>query len=249
MTRRSASILLAVAFPALMLAVNGCRHDGASGITPAAPEATRAQPAGTSGTPTGETSAAAGQLGTATGAGVPAVLGATIQLPPPGETQERWLSATVTTGSDGWFMAGCVSPRVGVCHWNPRFPLDEAERGAYAARIGAIRAMPRCEPVGFAPGDYAFDLDLDGEGRSGHIPQSWFVENHDPQPPNDGSDPCMAEVYVAWWIYVTLNAHGHVGPTAAQGVPLPRCHESCCGPDDHTPGPDGTVECCFCDTP
>ena len=28
---------------------------------------------------------------------------------------------------------------------------------------------------------------------------------------------------------------------------LPVCHVSCCSPDLREPGPDGTIECCFCE--
>ena len=241
MTRTTIGTLLPIPLLVLLLAGAGCRHDGPAGVTPTAPEVDGAQ--------AGDASGSSGETQTTTATDVPAVLGATIQLPPPGETQPRWLNATVTTGPDGWFMAGCVSQLVGVCHWNPRFPLDDGERRAYAEHISAIRAMPRCEPVGFAPDDYSFDLDLDGEARAGHIPRSWFGEGDAPSAPNDGSDPCMAEVYLAWWIYSTLAAHGHTGPSGAPAEPLPRCSEACCGPDDRTPDPSGAIECCFCNTP
>jgi hypothetical protein len=238
MTRTTIGTLFPIPLLALLLAGGCCRHDGPAGATPAAPEA--------NGTQAGDASGTSADTRTTTSADVPAVLGATIRLPPPGETQPRWLNATVTTGPDGWFMAGCVSQLVGVCRWNPRFPLDEAEQRAYAEHIAAIRAMPRCEPVGFAPDDDSFDLDLDGQARAGHIPHAWFTEGDRSGPPNDGSDPCMAEVYLAWWIYTTLAAHDHVNAVGAPAEPSPPCSESCCAPDDRTPDPSGAVECCFC---
>jgi hypothetical protein len=217
MMHRTAGTLFPIPFLALLAAGGGCRREGEAGAAQAAP---------------------------ATATGAPAVLRAAIRLPDPGAP--RRLDATVTTGPEGWFMAGCVSPAAGECDSNPRFLLGEQERAAYAAHVAAIWAMPRCEPVGFAPDDCPFDLDLDGETRSGHIPRAWFEEDDEPGPPRDGSDPCMAEVYLAWWVYSTLAAHGRTGPDGPPSEPLPRCSEGCCGPGESMPDPSGHIECCFC---
>ncbi|MBI5103762.1 MAG: zinc-dependent metalloprotease [Solirubrobacterales bacterium] len=57
------------------------------------------------------------------------------------------------------------------------------ERREYARRIALVRAMPRCEPVAFGPNDFPFDLELDDDHRSAHIPHQWFPMGDDAGPP------------------------------------------------------------------
>ncbi|MBI4917498.1 MAG: hypothetical protein HY825_16785 [Acidobacteria bacterium] len=222
------------------LGAGGCRKDGQAEATTGSPAAADAAPA-----PAEATEAAGEGDATEAPAEVPAVLIATVQLPSPADA--RWLNATITAGPDGWFMSGCESAEVGVCRWNPRFALDDDERREYARRIALVRAMPRCEPVAFGPNDFPFDLELDDDHRSAHIPHQWFPMGDDAGPPNDDSDPCRAEVRLAWWIYETFDRHGRATSDAAGD--MSRCSAACCSAAERVPDPTGAIECCFCGSP
>ena len=109
--------------------------------------------------------------------------------------------------------------------------------------LAAVRAMPRCEPPGFAPDDLPFRFDLDGGVRSAHIPRGWFDSGREADAAGD--DPCLAEVRLAWWIFATFDrGPGTYDADAARE--LPPCSPACCAPDDLEPDPSGFIECCFC---
>lgn len=114
----------------------------------------------------------------------------------PGEPTGRVLRVRVDLGGARPAIEGCVMETPLRCTRTRRVELDRAARAELEALLAAIRAMPRCEPVGFAPGDPEFALTLPGESRPrrGHLPRdpSLIAERTD--------DACEAEHALAAWI-------------------------------------------------
>lgn len=170
---------------------------------------------------------------------VPERVGLRMELPSPADA--RWLNVSVLSDADGRRIVGCESNLEGGCDRTRTCPLDEAEGGAYVAKVGAVWSMPRCEPPSFGPNHFRVELELGDEHRRTWIPPEWFRLAGGEGPPAEG-DPCLAEMRLAWWIYEAFDRCDR----AARRSPG-RCHESCCPPELRGPGPDGTVECCFCE--
>jgi hypothetical protein len=170
---------------------------------------------------------------------VPGRVGLQMELPSPADA--RWLNVTVEAGDGEWGLAGCISNLEGGCDRTRTCPLDEAASAAYAAKVNAVWAMPRCEPPAFGPNHFRVVLDLGEDHRRTWIPPGWFGLEGGSGPPDDGG-PCLEELRLAWWIYETFDRCER-----AATRPVGRCHESCCPPQLRVPGPDGTVECCLCE--
>jgi len=137
---------------------------------------------------------------------VPARIVAVIGVPgtPPGAP--RYLNVTVETSGSPWTLVGCVATVPRACYRTHRVILDAAARTELRAHIAAIRAMPRCEPEGFAPGDPAYSLDTGQEEWTGHLPA-------DPaQIPGRTRDPCAATTALAWWIVQRFGVPGLTEP-------------------------------------
>ncbi len=172
---------------------------------------------------------------------VPALLSLVLALPSPADA--RFLNVSLAVAGDAWNLTGCESNLAGACDRTRFCPLGGAERAAYARAVDAVRAMPRCEPLGFDDSYFSVELTFDDLVRRTWMPPGWFRLAGGDGPPPAGAEPCLAELHLAWWIYTAFDACSRApGPAAA-----PRCHESCCPPEQREPGPDGTVECCMCD--
>lgn len=96
---------------------------------------------------------------------------ATIGLP--GEPAGRVIRVRIDLGQARPAIEGCFTDRGLRCTRTRRVELDRAGRVELDALLAAIRAMPRCEPIGFAPGDPEFAITLPDEtrARTGHLPR------------------------------------------------------------------------------
>ena len=89
---------------------------------------------------------------------------------------------------------GCITSASRICTRTRAIDLGPAARAELHRLLAAIDAMPRCEPVGFAPGDPAFTLTIGSRVAMGHLPA-------DPALVGLRTDEaCEAEHALAWWI-------------------------------------------------
>jgi hypothetical protein len=133
---------------------------------------------------------------------VPARTGLQMELPSPADP--RHLTVTVETGDGDWRMTGCESTVAGACDKTHLVVLVEDERRAFADHIAAIDGMPRCEPLAILPNCLSIKLELDDDLRTTSLPLEWFPRGEE-RGPLGGSDPCLAELRLAWWIYETFD--------------------------------------------
>ena len=103
---------------------------------------------------------------------------------------DRFVVVTVR----GRTIVGCVTSESRRCTRTRAIVLDAADRAELARLLAAIEAMPRCEPVGFAPGDLPFTLWIGDREARGHLPRARR------DVPGRVDDPCEAEHALAWWI-------------------------------------------------
>jgi hypothetical protein len=133
---------------------------------------------------------------------VPARTGLQMELPSPADP--RHLTVAVETGDGDWRMTGCESTLAGACDKTLLVVLDEQERRTFSDLIAAIDGMPRCEPLAILPNCFSIKLELDDDLRNTCLPLEWFPRGVD-RGPLGGSDPCLAELRLAWWIYETFD--------------------------------------------
>jgi hypothetical protein len=114
----------------------------------------------------------------------------------PDEPSGRVIRATIDLGAPTLAIEGCFTDRGLRCTRTRRVVLGRAARAELDALLAAIRAMPRCEPIGFAPGDPDFAITLPGEAhpRTGHLPRDPSLS------PSRTDEPCEAEHALAAWI-------------------------------------------------
>ena len=144
---------------------------------------------------------------------VPARVSLVLALPSPADA--RFLNVSLDVAADAWNLTGCESNVAGACDRTRLCPLGADERAAGARAVAAVRAMPRCEPLGFDDSYFSVELTLDGQLRRTWMPPGWFRLAGGDGPPPVGADPCLAELHLAWWIYTAFDACNRSSASAA----------------------------------
>jgi len=107
----------------------------------------------------------------------------------PGQA-DRFVVVTVRAGA----IEGCTTSASRICTRTRRVVLGRAARRELDRLLARIRAMSRCEPVGFEPRDPAFTLRIGARMARGHLPR-------DPAHLGSRTDElCEAEHALASWI-------------------------------------------------
>ena len=91
-------------------------------------------------------------------------------------------------------VVGCVSSVAGACAATARIVLDDDAPSELDELVRAVEARPRCEPVGFSPGDPVYTLSLAGRSYDGHLPAA------QDQIAARTAGACPSDARLAWWI-------------------------------------------------
>lgn len=112
------------------------------------------------------------------------------------------LDVVVTAAGDTWTINGVRADDSRADPVPRMIELTDAERRDYAARLRALREMPRCEPLGQREDEPTFTLRFVGEHGLDVVatePFLWLRAD----PPDEAAlaDPCMAHVRIAQLIH------------------------------------------------
>lgn len=104
------------------------------------------------------------------------------------------ITARLDASEGAWSLDGCPTQERAACEESFSIALDAAARAELERMLADLRAMPRCEPEGFVPGDPSYSLRTGGVTYDGHLAA-------DPAAVAARLEgPCAAPARLAWWV-------------------------------------------------